>query len=893
MFQGLEHPTVDRARFAANVPGLGKQSAFFSKPWKTAALAALLGALAPAGAFMEQPEYSRNETEPVERDKATLAEEEAALRRRETEVSASARADLLAALNAFKAGRWDEVITQLEALLESDPTVLPAWDLLGNAYWRAGRGGDTFKLWNRLRTIRPDYPPVYNWLGRAYMLSNDLVNARAAYAKSLAMSQPLHDEDLQFGRVLRWSGALEDSIKLLRPMAQAKPDRLDIAREFASALTSNREYEEALPLWQKLRASEPTNLLFKAKEAVALLHTGRPAEALAGANEVLKEDPAQMDALGIKADHAQFFSATPEDALPVLIQMAALTEKPARQRQLTLRYVALYDRMWGVDPASYPLERPAGLLARLVVNDPQDADVRLALGELHLALHQYAAAREQFQWVLDHLNKNNIRALRNLFEIALAEDQQAEAGQFLERLFSFNPRDPYRHYYRARWHLDQTRFAKALEEVDQLEAEGARGAIAVLLYHGLSSSDHGEVLPASRLAEHIRALKAAGFRFVDAHQLPALLARDAEQTAGLRNGTLDREVCVTFDDARRDSLRYGTPVGQAERVRFSMHVPVGYVEGRHPFICTWDQLRDYQKAGCWVFGGHSWDAHERTAIDDQRRTGFALPNHIWLTSQGRLESDEEYAARLAREYGACQRAIARELGRASECNFFAYPFGDLGQLTRSNDKDAPAKNLAACGQAYACGFIQTQFGYALATDQPLLYQRFEPDRADTGADVIRRVLENHPVNLARRLRAEIYAQQDKRRGMLDMLALLVRDGYPAESLAKLHANLERLLGRKFALPTSEDAPAARATAPPAPPPPTMPIPQPAAPPVPASGPVTHPPPAANAPLFVPARPAGGEEPEPVATNALPKRATPRASEDSGRGGLRDLRNPLR
>jgi tetratricopeptide (TPR) repeat protein/peptidoglycan/xylan/chitin deacetylase (PgdA/CDA1 family) len=859
---------------------------------------------------MEQPEYTRSETEPIERDKVTLAEEEAALRRRETEVSASARADLLAALTAFKAGKWDEVITQLEALIESDPTVLPAWDLLGNAYWRAGRGGDTFQLWNRLRTIRPDYPPVYNWLGRAYMLSNDLVNARAAYAKSLRMSQPLHDEDLQFGRVLRWSGALEDSIKLLRPMVQAKPDRLDIAREFASALTSNREYDEALPLWKKLCASEPTNLLFKAKAAVALLHTGQPDEALAAAHEVLKEDASQMDALGVKADHAQFYGATPEDTLPVLLQMAALTEKPARQRQLTLRYVNLYDRIHGTDPENYPLERPAGLLARLVANDPMDADVRLALGELYLMLRNYPAAREQFQWVLDNLNKNNIRALRNLFEVALAEDKQDEAKDFLERLFSFNPRDPYRHYYRARWYLDQTRFSKALEEVDQLEAEGARGAISVLLYHGLSSSDHGEVLPASRLAEHIQALKAAGFRFVDAHQIPALLARDAEQTAGLLNGALDREVCITFDDARRDSMRYGTPVGKAEKVRFSMHVPVGYVEGQHPFICTWAQLRDYQKAGCWVFGGHSWDAHERAAIDDQRRTGFALPNHLWLVSKGRLETDEEYAERLDREYGACQREIAKELGRGSECNFFAYPFGDIGQLTRSNDKQAPWKNLAHCGKAYACGFIQTQFGYALGTDNPLLYQRFEPDRADRGADVVRRILENHPVNLARRLRAEIYAQQDKRRGMMDMLALLVRDGYPTASLQKLHANLQRLLGRKFDLPKADAAPAARETAP-VPPPPTMttkPVAERVTEATPTPGAitgttsrVTQPTPEAavtnptTAPLFVPPRPAITNEtaPEPVATNALPKRATPRFNEDGNRGSLRDLRNPLR
>jgi tetratricopeptide (TPR) repeat protein len=663
-----------------------------------------------------------------------------------------------------------------------------------------------FKLWNRLRSIRPEFAPVYNWLGRAYMLNNDLPNARSCYAKSLKLNQPLHDEDLNYGRVLRWSGALEDAITLLRPMAQSKPDRLDIARELASALTSNREYQEALPIWNRLLAKEPSNLLFRAKATVALLHSGQPAEAVEIARAILQQEPGQLDALGVLADYAQYFSPNPEQALPLLLQLANQTEQPSRQRQLALRFVALYGRLHGQTPEQYPLDQSGRVLARLIEKDPQDADSRLALGETLLILRHYAAAREQFHWVLEHQNPNNTRALRNLFEIALVEGKPSEAGVYLQHLFAFNPRDPYRHYYNARFHLSQNRFVKALEAVDQLEAAGAQGAIAVLLYHGLSSSDHGEVMPASRLTEHIRALKAAGFSFFGANELPRHLLDASRKAGNVRNLPLEREVCITFDDARRDSMRYGTPVGVAEKVPFSMHVPVGYANANHPFICTWDQLRDYQKAGCWLFGGHSWDAHERVPIDAQQHLGFALPNHLWLPVEGRLETNEEYDRRLQHEYTDCQQTIVRELGRGSECTFFAYPFGDLGQLTRSNDKQAPRKNLQHVGQSYACGFIQTSFGHAVATDHPMLYQRIEPDRLDDGATVVRRLLENHPVTLARTLRAAIYAQQDKRYGVRDMLALLARDGYPADSLQKLHATLERQLGRNIPLPKAEEAP---------------------------------------------------------------------------------------
>ncbi|MCX7008874.1 MAG: tetratricopeptide repeat protein, partial [Kiritimatiellaeota bacterium] len=397
-----------------NLPASGGNlRQLFSKVWKCAggwtlpAACALLCWCTPslrAADMFEQPEYNRVEAEPVERFHATPAEEEAALRRRETDITASARSDLLEALADFKAARWSVVIPKMEALIETDPTVMPAWDLLGNAYWRAGRRDDAVKLWNRLRTIRPDYPPVYNWLGRAYMMENNLANARATFAQGLALSAPLHDEDLNYARVLRWSGNLEESSRLMRPLVKANPNRLDMARELASALLSNREYDEALPLWQKLLTAEPTNLLFKAKTAVALLHTGKPAEAAVAAEEVLAADPAQMDALGIMADQAQFHSAEPANALPILLHMVTLTEKQVRKRQLTLRYVNLFSRLQSTDPEHYLMDRPAGLLGQLIEKDPFDADVRLALGEALVMCQNYAAAREQFNWVLEHLN---------------------------------------------------------------------------------------------------------------------------------------------------------------------------------------------------------------------------------------------------------------------------------------------------------------------------------------------------------------------------------------------------------------------------------------------------------------------------------------------------------
>ncbi|MCX6995919.1 MAG: tetratricopeptide repeat protein, partial [Kiritimatiellaeota bacterium] len=759
-----------------------------------------------------EPEYARPGTEPEARGESLAPDEHEVLRQLDADVQASQRQELARALQLYRSGQLAKASALLEPLIEKDPTLMTAWSLLGHTYLKNNRGADALRLWDRLRAIRPDFYPVYNWIARAHMQRNEVQPAIAAYRTSLELN-PQQDRDqtkLNLARLLRWSGDLEGAAALLRPLHAAFPENAQITRELASALISNREFAEALPLWTMLRTAEPTNRLFQAKEAVALFNTGHSPAGVAQARAVLAADAGQPDALGVLADYEQFFSGQPEAALPWLLRMIPGTDKPARQRQLTLRYVNLYGRLNVSAPERFPLERTLPLLQGLLEKDPYDADVRLALAETLTMCNRNDAAREQLVWVLDNLNPNNFRARRNLFEVAMAQDRPVEAREHLDKLIEFNPRDPFRFSYLARWYAAQQEYHRAFQAVDELEAAGRQGAVAVLLYHGLSSSDTGEVLPASRLREHLQTLRAAGFRFVTADKLTAHLtgnaqfAREAEPDA-----PLERVACITFDDARRDSLRYGTSVAKELKMAFSMHVPVGYVEDQHPFICTWDMLRDYQKTGGWIFGGHTYQAHERIAVDDRRRLGFALPNHVWLAAPGRLENDAEYARRLEHEYTGCREVIVRELGHATECNFFAYPFGDIGQLTRSNDREAPAKNLAHCGRAYAIGFIQTSCGYALAGDHPLLYQRMEPDRLDTGADVLRKVLVNHPVNLARRLRAEFAALDDKRHLMIENLRALQRDGYPADALRQLHASLEKKLGRRIPLAEPDNqAPAA-------------------------------------------------------------------------------------
>lgn len=840
------------------------------KAWKTTGLLLLL-AVATSGrvwAAEEQPEYGRIEPAAAEQPPTVPLDTQELMQQLQHEVQTSSRRELREAMELYKADKLPEAIASLEDLLEHDPTVLTAWGLLGQVYWKAGRPEDAFKLWQRLRSIRPDFFPLYNWLGHGHMMRGEYADAIEAFRTSLRLQpgQEQQNTKLNLARLLRWTGHLDEAATLLRPLHQAAPQRLDVTRELASALLSNREFEEALPLWTEVQDADPTNQLFQAKLAVALFHTGQVGEALERARRVLADDANNMDALRLMADEAQFHGDQPEEALDWLRRMIDQATVFKLKRQLSLRYVFLYMRLKELHPELLPPDRSAAMLGQFVEADPYDVDMIMAYSEVLISGRHFAEARHQLDRVVAELNPNSTRAQNNLFEIAVEENKYAEAQAHYRLRAAFNPRDPYLHYMRARLDIAQGRYLAAHQEVDQLEAAGQRGGVAVLLYHGLSASENGEVLPAARLRAQLAALQQAGFKFLAAHDLPAYFSKRAQLAGTLGERSLDRAVCITFDDARRDTMRYGTPIGRELKIPFSMHIPVGYVLQQHPFICTWEMLRDYQRAGCWHFGGHTLYAHDRAPIDAAQRLGFALPNHLWLASAQRLETDAEYAERLVHEYDECHQLITRELGHTNECNFFAYPFGDIGQITRSNDREAPRKNLEHAARSYAVGFIQTGFGYAIAGDNPLLYQRYEPDRSDAADDVLNHVLINHPVQLARRLRAELAAFEDKRYLLMGTLRAMQLDGYPAAAFQKLVAELEKKLGRHIPMTDIEHA-------------------QPATAPLVLPG-------MERPPVEPPENPAATATPTPDAPRKTGRRPAGGASE-VGPGGLRDLHNPLK
>lgn len=705
--------------------------------------------------------------------------------------------------------RHAEAIPILEEVIRMEPTSMPAWEQLGWCYWMSGRKEDAVALWQRLLALDPGNPAPYSYLGRAAVANNDLEKAAEYNRKSLELNPNQPNVRFDLARILLWKGTPDDAMPILEEIAARDPNRVDVMLELARAKTFAWQFESALPLWQKLRETAPDELSYMAAEALCRLHTNEPDAARELATRVLETLPNDPYALDVMACLAEF-SESPASAIPHFRKLMEVAATPQERERWRVRTIRMMVRLNRAEPRVHGLRDAVSLTRERIEYDPKSVDARLLLAELQLMDGMLPDAERQFIAVLREFNPYNIRARRGLMETYLAAKQYDRAREQLVAISRFNPQDPYLLYQLARLESARGDFFKAHEALDKLEAAGQRGAVAVLLYHGLTPSRYfSEALAVERFREHIVALQKVRARFVTCSEIPQMLGQNRTQSPSSQPvllgpgfarpaGALPLTVAISFDDARRDSMKYGTEIGKELGTVFSMHVPAGYILRNHSFISSWDQLRKYQQEGCWEFGGHMLDGAILAPVDSSGRQWHALPNLNWNTNAARMETLAEYERRLGTEFSESRRVLTEQLG--GPMNYVSYPFGDIGQEDETNVDDPSGRILVHARRHFEAGFIQSVFGYAVAGDDPLLYQRHEMDRWMSGEDMVDYLYEHHPIFLARRLRAEYSALQGKLYRAREALESLELDGYPERPLAKVKKYVNDRLSQAFGAP---------------------------------------------------------------------------------------------
>ncbi len=705
------------------------------------------------------------------------------------------------AMTDVQQGRDAEAIPKLEQLVNDAPHLTGAWQTLGWAYWRKGRQGDALALWEKLQRLDPSLPLAHNLLGAAHVARNEITQAVACYERSLQLHPDQYEIRFTLARIQRWTGDLDRAIETFRVLRAKDPQRVDVEVELARALLDNRQFEEATPLWAELFQLNPTNQEYMTRQAAVLLSKGELQKGEELANRILQQNPTNVYVYALLANAAER-GAQPAEAIKPLRKIIEVAGEGRTRHDARVRLIRLLVRLNKKTPLQYALNEPIALTRDVLREEPSNVDAHLLLGELLQMDQRFEDAERQFLHVLKLFNPHNQRARRGLFEAYLALRRFKEAEQQYKIIASFNPRDPYLFYRQARLAEAQGKRGAALRALDQLERAGSRGAVAVLLFHGLTTSEWLDIPSVSQFQSQLQALKKAGFRFITPEQIPAYFD-GLEKNLDVTRGTVpERVVCVTFDDARRDAMRLGTEIARQMNVKLAMHVPVGNVERGDPFLCSWDQLKGYQATGQWVLGSHLMYASDVLPVSADKQPGYPLANRLWLEPAGRLETEAEYLARLQVEYRRSREILEQKLGQP--VTFMAYPMGDIGQETLGNVSDAVAANLAAAGANYSVGFIQSPFGYAVNGDNPLLYQRHELERGLWGDEVVYQLIDNHPFFMARRMRIEMAALNGKVHEARAALEQLKQDGYPEPLWKKLNIYVSEHLAGQFAAPTKTE-----------------------------------------------------------------------------------------
>ena len=354
--------------------------------------------------------------------------------------------------------------------------------------------------------------------------------------------------------------------------------------------------------------------------------------------------------------------------------------------------------------------------------------------------------------------------------------------------------------------MSRAEMGSAYKAVDMLEAAGSRGAVAVLLYRGLSAGDWSDRMSVRRFRLHILALKQAGFKFLTPDEIPLYFSNLERPPEDLDEHRPERAVVITFDNADAKTMRLATKVAEDFDIRLAVHISVGRTEDGDMGVAGWDVLRKYAKTGRWVFGSMLYDAETPATVTEDGRYGAQLANRLWLGDDEVFETPLEFSQRLRYEYRESRALLREKLGKSFAVNFMAYPHGDIGQREISNVDDAIAQNLNEAAINYEVGFFETKYGYAVNGDNSLLYQRYAPELFDTGEDVVDHVLVHHPVLLARRLRAGLATLGGRLYRARHCLELLRRDGYSTRPYEEVETFIFEHLAQRFGIsPQSEKA----------------------------------------------------------------------------------------
>jgi Flp pilus assembly protein TadD len=105
--------------------------------------------------------------------------------------------DVKEAQKALQAQDWQRAITLLDKAAAASPESADVQNFLGYAHRKAGNLNAAFKHYQAALKLNPQHKPAHEYIGEAYLMSNDLPRAEQHLAELQRLCTPIPCEELR------------------------------------------------------------------------------------------------------------------------------------------------------------------------------------------------------------------------------------------------------------------------------------------------------------------------------------------------------------------------------------------------------------------------------------------------------------------------------------------------------------------------------------------------------------------------------------------------------------------------------------------------------------------------------------------------------------------------
>lgn len=238
------------------------------------------------------------------------------------------------------------------------------------------------------------------------------------------------------------------------------------------------------------------------------------------------------------------------------------------------------------------------------------------------------------------------------------------------------------HYSRSTGASLSESLASTVQGVNEAQSgtETPALSVPVFVYHGIVGEADRFNMTSQTFRDQMFALKRSGYETITMEEFDDFM--NGEKVL------YGKPFVLTFDDGRIDSYRGADPILKALDYSAVMFVAVQSSlpqAGHSSYYISEKDIGRMLDSGRWEIGSHAvQETGGSVPVDAVGTKGNFLSSLKWLNDQNRLETVEEYGARVEREIAGSKQTLD-DLFKQGVVSF-SYPFGDYGQQSDNNIK---------------------------------------------------------------------------------------------------------------------------------------------------------------------------------------------------------------